>query len=78
MDTTVRNLDERAYRELRARALLEGRTIGDMLSDAIHEYLLRATTIQKHGTLSALKPEAFPDGNERLSFEIDSIVYGQG
>jgi len=26
--------------------------------------------------LRALEPEAFPEGNERLSQEIDAIVYG--
>lgn len=77
MDTTVRNLDEQAYRALRARAVLEGRTVGDLISEAIRLYLLRATTVEKRGSLRALKPEPFPVGNERLSSEIDSIVYGQ-
>lgn len=77
MDTTVRNLDEQAYRALRARAVLEGRTVGDLISDAIRGYLLRVTTVQKRGSLRALKSEPFPEGNQRLSSEIDSIVYGQ-
>ena len=77
MDTTVRNLDARTYRALRARAVLEGRTVGDLISEAIRVYLARATTVQKRGSLRALTPESFPDGNERLSLEIDSIVYGQ-
>jgi plasmid stability protein len=77
MDTTVRNLDERAYRALRARAALEGRTVGDLISEAIREYLTRAKNTEKRGSLRALKPEPFPEGNERLSSEIDSIVYGQ-
>jgi plasmid stability protein len=41
MDTTVRNLDEHAYRALRARAVLEGRTVGDLISEAMREYLKR-------------------------------------
>ncbi len=77
MDTTVRNLDEQAYRALRARAVIEGRTVGELISEAIRVYLLRGTTVQKRGTLRALKPEPFPEGNEQLSSEIDSIVYGQ-
>lgn len=77
MDKTVRNLDEHAYRALRARAVLEGRTVGDLISEAIRGYLVRTTTAEKRGSLRALKPEPFPEGNERLSSEIDSIVYGQ-
>jgi plasmid stability protein len=76
MDTTVRNLDEQAYRALRARAVLEGRTVGELITEAIRGYLVRATNLQKRGSLRALKPEPFPEGNERLSSEIDSIVYG--
>ncbi len=76
MDTTVRNLDEEAYRALRARAVLEGRTVGELISEAIRGYLVRASKPRKRGTLRTLKPEPFPKGNERLSSEIDSIVYG--
>jgi plasmid stability protein len=47
MDTTVRNLDEQAYRELRARAVLEGRTVGDLITEAIRSYLVRATKLAK-------------------------------
>jgi hypothetical protein len=28
------------------------------------------------GTLATLEPEEFPEGNEQLSPELDSIVYG--
>lgn len=76
MDTTVRNLDEQAYRALRARAVLEGRTVGELINEAIRGYLVRAANVQKQGSLRALIPEAFPEGNEQLSSEIDVIVYG--
>ena len=76
MDTTVRNLDEQAYRALRARAVLEGRTVGELINEAIRRYLGRGAA--KHGTASLrdLRPEPFPEGNERLSSEIDAIAYG--
>jgi hypothetical protein len=77
VDTTIRNLDEQAYKALRVRAIIQGRTVGDLISDAIRGYLLRVGTDQKRGSLRALKPEPFPEGNEHLSLEIDSIVYGQ-
>ncbi len=76
MDTTVRNLDPQAYRALRARAVLEGRTIGDLISEAIRAYLARSPVQRPGSTLRLLRPEPYPEGNERLSAEIDAVVYG--
>jgi plasmid stability protein len=76
MDTTVRNLDEQAYRALRVRAVLEGRTVGELISEAIRGYLGRSTVKRGTGSLRNLHPEPYPEGNERLSSEIDAIVYG--
>ena len=76
MDTTIRNLDPHVYRALRARAVLEGRTVGELISEAIRAYLARATPKRGGGTLRALRPEPYPEGNEGLSLEIDAIVYG--
>jgi plasmid stability protein len=76
MDTTVRNLDEQAYRELRARAVLEGRTAGELISEAIRAYLGRGAVKRGGASLRTLRPERYPKGNERLSSEIDTVVYG--
>ena len=76
MDTTIRNLDERAYRELKARAALSGRTIGELVTAAIQGYLARPSALTKRGSLRDLTPDAYPKGNERLSEQIDAIVYG--
>jgi len=76
MDTTIRNLDDQAYRALRARAVLEGRTVGEVISEAIRGYLLRVAPESRKTSLRALKPEPFPIGNENLSTEIDSLLYG--
>ena len=76
MDTTIRNLDENAYRALRARAATLDRTVGDLLNEAIRGYLKRSVLQGRRSTLRNLQPEPFPAGNERLSEEIDSIVYG--
>jgi plasmid stability protein len=77
MDTTVRNLDEQIYRELRARAVLQGRNVGDLMNDAIRAYLARTGVGQGRSSLRALDPAPFSEGNELLSQEIDAIVYGQ-
>ncbi len=76
MDTTVRNLDEKAYRELKARAALEGRPIGETLSDAIRVYLRTAPSLRRDGSLAELRPAPYAAGTERLSEEIDAVVYG--
>jgi hypothetical protein len=76
MDTTIRNLDERAYRELKARAALSGRTLGEVVNEAIRSYLARPDPASRRGSLRHLGPEMYPEGTERLSDEIDSIVYG--
>ncbi len=77
MDTTIRNLDERAYRKLKARAALLGKTVGETVTDAIRVYLSRPETLPKSGSLLDLVPEPYPEGNEHLSSEIDAIVYGR-
>jgi len=76
MDTTVRNLDEQAYRELRARAVLEGRTVGELISEAIRIYLRRGAVKKGHASLRELHTEPYPKGNERLSVEVDAVIYG--
>jgi len=75
MDTTIRNLDEAVYRAVKARAALQGRTVGEIVNDALRSYLARELP-EKRGSLADLKPERYPRGNERLSRRIDAIVYG--
>jgi plasmid stability protein len=76
VDSTIRNLDERAYRALKARAALAGKTMGQVVSEAIRAYLARPESLRKQGTLLDLTPEPYPDGSELLSEQIDAIVYG--
>ncbi len=76
MDTTIQNLDDDAYRELKARAAREGRTMGQMVNEAIRSYLARPESAGEEGSLLDITPEQWPVGNERVSEEIDAIVYG--
>ena len=76
MDTTIRKLDKAAYRKLKARAALTGKTVGEMLNEAIRAYLARPDLLTKQGSLRDLTPENYPKGNERLGEKIDTIVYG--
>ena len=75
MNTTVRNIDAGAYRALKARAALEGKTIGEAINEAIRAYLGRPAREEKRGSLRRLTPRDYPPGNERLSESVDSIVY---
>lgn len=75
VDTTVRNLDDDAYRALKARAALEGKTVGEAMSDAIRLYLSAPARKRKRSILDAA-PIDFGPGTERLSERIDEIVYG--
>lgn len=75
MDTTIRNLDEVAYRSVKARAALEGRSIGELISDAINLYLVRPAPLEKTGSLRDWKPVDLGPGTEHLSEQIDEILY---
>lgn len=75
VDSTIRNLDEDLYRKLRARARQTGMTVGEAVNIAMRSYLARPE-VAKTGSLTKLVPEPFPHGNERLSEEIDAVVYG--
>ena len=74
MDTTIRNLDEWTYRELKARAALEGRTIGEVVNEAIRSYLERqsggddrvVTALGAIGSLPEEEAEALEESVRRL------------
>jgi hypothetical protein len=74
MDAIIPDLDAHAYEALRGRAVLEGRTMGELINDAIRCYLARPVPGTR--SLRALMPERFPPGNDNLSSEIDDILYG--
>lgn len=76
MDRTIRNLDDDIYRQLKAQAALRGATVGELMNEAIREWLAAPGRELGRRSLSELRPEPYPDGNERLSEEIDAVAYG--
>ena len=74
---TIRNLDEAAYRALKARAALSGKTVGETMNEAIRVYLATVDPFQRTGSLRELRPQKYPEGNERLSQEVDAVAYGR-
>lgn len=76
VDTTVRGLDEEVYRQMKARAALEGKTIGQAFNEAIRAWLAQSGALARTGTLRELRPEPWGSGAERLSEQVDRDVYG--
>jgi hypothetical protein len=58
MDTTIRNIDEQSYREAHARAVLEGRTVGDVVNEALGSYLKRTVPKGKRSLAEGYVPNA--------------------
>lgn len=58
IDTTIRNIDDTAYRAIKARAALEGRSIGELVTDAIQIYLCRPAPHERDRSLRDWKPSA--------------------
>jgi len=76
MDTTIRNLDEKVYRKLRAQAALEKRNLGNVLTEAIELYLKKANSkSKKKGSFFDLPVFDFGEESENLSNEIDETLY---
>jgi len=76
MDTTIRNLDDKLYREAKARAALSRKTIGQVVNEALRSYLSTPAPGSRAGSLRELQPEPYPEGCERLSEEVDDVLYG--
>jgi hypothetical protein len=74
--TAHNGYDDPQSRRLKAQAALSGRTIGELVNEALSSYLARPRPQLQPGSLADLTPEAYPDGTERLSEEIDRVVYG--
>ena len=75
---TIRNLDEAAYRALKAQTALLGTTIEELMNEAIRSYLARADALPRTRSILDVEPLEFPEGDEYLSEEIDRLVYGVG
>jgi plasmid stability protein len=73
---TIRNLNASAYRALKARAAQDGKSIGQAVSEAIQAYAARPLSGLRVGSLRDLTPEQYPAEHDRLSEEIDAVVYG--
>lgn len=76
MDTTIRNIDEEAYRRLRTWAAHEGVSIGEALSQLVFQHVELPTKKRRKVSFWDYKPTGWGPGTERTSEEVDEIVYG--
>ena len=78
-DITFKNVDETVLRQFKAEAVLEGKTFGRALAEALLTWLQQRQLLRKKKKmkLSDLKPVDFGPGSERGSVEVDQIVYGR-
>ncbi len=73
MDTYIRNLDAATYRTARARAALEGRAVGEVITEALREYLARTAGAENS---DSLLEESTAAVDETLSAtRVDEVVF---
>jgi plasmid stability protein len=73
MDTLIRNIDAPTYRAARARAALEGRSVGDLVTEALRDYLARNAVEENPAEL--LDQPVAPSDEERPGTPVDEIVF---
>ncbi len=78
---SVRDVDEETFRKFRALAIAERKKLGDTLTTLMRKYVKyrnkgREEHWKKVRALAEAKPLNFSPGNERLSEQVDEILYG--
>ena len=76
MNITIRDLDESVYRRFKAKAVEEGLKIGEAMTQAM-ELWIRQRSMKPRGSLLDIKPFSWGKGTEKVSIEIDQILYGE-
>ena len=71
---SIKDVDEKIFREFKAEAARDGVAIGKALNLAMAIWIQRSTKPKR--SLLELKPVNFGKGTERLSEEVDKVLYG--
>lgn len=73
MQLSIKNVDEKIFKEFKAESVRQGKNIGNTLTLAMKLYLDK----KRKTKLSILdfKPTSWGKGTERTSEEIDKILY---
>lgn len=72
---TVRDVDSAAFREFKAVAVERGIKLGVALSLAMEKF--KGEFLEKKQRFTHLKPVYWGKGTERVSEEVDKILYGE-
>lgn len=75
VNITIRNLHERTFRSLKAKAAEEDMKLGDALTQAI-ELWVKTRSRKPKGRLTDIPTFGWGKGTEHSSTEIDKVLYG--
>ena len=75
MQLSVKEVDEKVFREFKAEAVREGFNVGKALTLAMMLWIHRTGKKPRMNILN-LKPKDWGKGTERLSEEADEALYG--
>lgn len=74
MQLSVKNVDEKIFREFKAKAVKEKIKVGSALTLAM-QYWIREKEKKVKKSFLAHKPSSWGKGTENLSQEVDDILY---
>lgn len=75
MQLSVKNVDERIFKEFKAEAVKEGIIVGKFLNIAMHSLVKEKKKERRPKSLLEFKPKNWGKGTERTSEEIDKVLY---
>ncbi|QGA80308.1 hypothetical protein [Candidatus Nanohalobium constans] len=74
MSRTIRGIDDETFREFKAKAQKEGRTIGDAVTEAMSQWL---NETKEDVSLDDMDAWDWGEGTEKLSEEHEDELYGE-
>lgn len=74
MQVSIKNIEETTFREFKAESIREGLTMGNALTLAMKVWIEMKKTKPRKSILD-FKPKNWGKGTERLSENIDSVLY---
>jgi len=76
MNLTVRGLNDGVFKKFKAKAVEEGMKLGEALTQAM-ELWIKQRGIKPKTSLLDIKTFNWGEGTEKVSTEIDKILYGE-
>ncbi len=76
MNVSVRGVDEAVFRNFRSEVVRRGLTVGEVVNELLSKWLSAKKTNTKKFSLLELEPVDLGKGSEKLSSQVDEILYG--